>query len=189
MAAGDDIIGQVRLHPGVRFPVIQRVQIAPSVDGIGTRTACQRVVSGLAIQSVCAFSATQVVIASSSGEGIFPETTDQGIHTAVTCQNIVIGRSPDILNAGNRVTSGMAARSRTVCQVHPDTGIRPAIIQGIHAITSIYDVCACSPPDQVISRVADQCIGVRSAIQVITTLSAAIGQQNNYNGQGQTQDQ
>ena len=74
----------------------------------------------------------------------------------------------------------MTAGSSPGGQVHPDPCIRPTIVQGVATITSIYDICACSSPYQVIAGITDKDVGVRTAVQVITALNSAVSQKNDH---------
>ena len=189
MATRDGVGCQVSADPCIRFPVIQRIKTVAPVNDIGPGTACQRVVAGLAAQPVNIFPATQVIIATAAYQGIRPRPTEESISTAITGQDIVKRRSPDILDCADDITPGMTAGSRASGQVHPDAGIGTAIIQGVKTFAPVYHVRARSSPDQVVAGVADQRIGVRAAVQVVTDINPPVGQQYDHHRQGKPKDQ
>ena len=189
MAARDGVGCKISTDPCIRFPVIQRIKTITPVNDIGPGPACQGVVAGFAAQPVIIFPAAQVVITAAARQGIRPEPAEESIPVAITGQDIVKRRPPDILHAGNHISTGMTAGRRPIGQVYPDTGIRAAVVQGIDAVAPVYDICARSPPDQVIAGVADQRVGVRTPVQVVTDIYPPVGQQYDHHRQGKAQDQ
>ena len=189
MAARDGAGGKIGTDPCIRFPVIQRVETVTAINDVGPGTACQGVVAGFAAQPVIIFPAAQVVITAAACQGIRSKPAEESIPIAITGQDIVKRRPPDILHAANNISTGMAAGSRSVGQVHPDTGIGSAVVQGIDAVIPVDDVCARSSPDQVVAGVADQRVGIRTAVQVVTDINPPVGQQYDHHRQGKHQDQ
>ena len=189
MAASNAVVSQVNIDPGIRFPVIKRVQTNTTIDDVGFRPTSQGVISSLATQSVNTFPATQSVITTTADKSVCAESAGKFIHTAITCQHVIKGRSPNILNIGDDIASGMAANSSPIGQVYPDAGIGTAVVQGVNAVIPVDNVCARSPPDQVVAGVAYQRVGVRTAVQVVTDINPPVGQQYDHHRQGKTQDQ